>query len=461
MGINHIIDTCRRINLPLRLFCGASAIATKNLLLWFAADGRYYKKVQNLINYKGNKKFVVGTIGEGHLLANRIMILVIASIVLLARRPDSFVNPQFWAEDGSVFFIRQYIDGFSAIAEPYSSYLHLIPRLIACFSESFFNYSLIPTVYNYSCYFITLFVIYSIYSDRLHIKYKGLFALSLVLIPHYKNEVFMNITNLQWFLALLLVILSIKDEPSSKYGSIKAQYIFDILVIAFCGLTGPFLVLLSPLFFIRWIQNKSTYRSVILFIVCITIAVQLSILLNETTRSNISSISMNFNVYIQLFGQKLFGGLFLGDLTKHINDYLLSSMYLSLILLLFWYSFREKDMVIWILLYVHFILLLATIYKFQSNLDALIPIRNGQRYFYIPYVMIVWSLIYILEKTTNWKKTIIVISLLCILCSSLSSRFTTSFVDYEWKSYSNKIGKENVSIPINPTGWKIVVNAPK
>ena len=57
--------------------------------------------------------------------------LAACAAVLAARRPEMFSNPQFWAEDSTVFYHGAYTRGATAIFEPYASYLHLVPRLTA------------------------------------------------------------------------------------------------------------------------------------------------------------------------------------------------------------------------------------------------------------------------------------------------------------------------------------------
>jgi len=106
-------------------------------------------------------------------------------------------------------------------------------------------------------------------------------------------------------------------------------------------------------------------------------------------------------------------------------------------------------------------ILLTAFYKFILTPQILIPPGNGERYFYVPYIMIAWSLIITLEKAKNWKKAIIIMSLLFIMASSLSSNFRNHFIDYNWQFYSNRIGKEDVTIPINPRGWQVKVEARK
>jgi hypothetical protein len=105
------------------------------------------------------------------------------------------------------------------------------------------------------------------------------------------------------------------------------------------------------------------------------------------------------------------------------------------------------------------VFILATLYKFRDSPEILIPQGGGPRYFYIPYVMLTWSLIYLLNNNIKWKKPIIV-ALLFILISSLTSHFHSKpFVDYQWYLYSQAIGKQDIVVPINPKGWQIFVKA--
>ena len=57
-----------------------------------------------------------------------LSVFAIVLVVLIFRRFDGFVNPQLWAEDGTVF-LQQYTDiGAKSIITPYAGYLHTIPR---------------------------------------------------------------------------------------------------------------------------------------------------------------------------------------------------------------------------------------------------------------------------------------------------------------------------------------------
>src|SRR6266849_1786619 len=58
-------------------------------------------------------------------------LLAIALLLLAARKPEALFNPQFWAEDGSLFFHDALLHGFRPLFEPYNGYHNLVPRLLA------------------------------------------------------------------------------------------------------------------------------------------------------------------------------------------------------------------------------------------------------------------------------------------------------------------------------------------
>lgn len=364
------------------------------------------------------------------------------------------INPQFWAEDGTVFFLGQYEFGVSALFKDYAGYLHLVPRVIALFADSFFPYSLIPTVYNYSSLLVTLFVVLSIFSPRFELNNKPLAALAIVLIPHYGNEIFLNITNLQWILSILLIVVLLKRNPASKYGSLTLQYLLDISIIIICGLTGPFIVFLLPLFGYKYFQVKKKYNLLIAVIVSIITLIQLSFITSNAASS--PKINFSLETYSQIIGHKFWGSFLLGHkIAYNQNHYVLSCMYLVVIFLLFWLAYRQKNIYIFFFLSINFIFILATFYKFISNPEILTIPSNGPRYFYIPYLMLTWSLIAWQGKYAQWKN----IFLLLILISSFKNEFRSqAFIDYNWQSYSDRIDQENLAIPINPEGWSIDVN---
>lgn len=393
-------------------------------------------------------------------LRSCLLVLVIATVILLIRKTDSFLNPQFWAEDGVVFFLQQYERGASAIFQPYSGYLHLVPRLIASFADTFFNYSAIPFVYNYLSLIVTLIVVASIFSPRLKIDHKPLLALTVVLVPHSSNELFMNITNIQWFLSILLIIVLMKENPNSDYGSINIQRASDFMVIILCGLTGPFIILLTPFFAWKWLKDQDLYHFSVMSTAIAISLIQLSFLLFIPKQPQANSLALDFDAYSAIVGYKVFGSLFFRKIaTYKPSHYFLSVMYFGLIFMILRFSSLKNNFIVFAL-GIQLMFLSAAFYKFRANPEVLIPAGDSQRYFYIPFIMLIWSLIALLGKQEKWKDAVITVVLSVILISSLTSGFhSLGFVDYNWKLYSKAIGNEDVIIPINPEGWQIHIKA--
>ena len=374
---------------------------------------------------------------------------------MFIRKTDSLINPQFWAEDG-LFFIQQYNNGISAMFIPHAGYLHLVPRTIALLVDFFsVPYAWVPAVYNYLSLAVALSIVGSVFSPRFRVNNKPLIALSIVLVPHYSNEVFLTITNLQWMLALMMVVVLAKEQPSNKYGNTVMQYVYDLFVIIICGLSGPFIMFLAPFFAWKWGKNRTSYNALVFIIVSLIAFVQFKFVISEAIYSQ--EFNMNLETYSSFLGKKYFGVLFLGNqIAYKINGYILCSLYLTLLVLLLYLASQRQDDAVFIFIGVSLVLLLSVSYKFRSNLEILITPSDGVRYFYIPSVMLVWSLISLLEKSRKW----IAILLALAMFASFTSGFRNKpLKDYNWNFYSELIEKKDVIIPINPEGWKINVKA--
>ena len=68
--------------------------------------------------------------------ATRGALLYLAAVALVAsRRPDGLTNPQFWAEDGAVWFAQAYNQGpLTALLTPWTGYVQTFSRLVAAAS---------------------------------------------------------------------------------------------------------------------------------------------------------------------------------------------------------------------------------------------------------------------------------------------------------------------------------------
>lgn len=379
-------------------------------------------------------------------------VLLLCLIILFYREPDGFLNPQFWAEDGVIFFTQNLTFGLSAFWEPYAGYLHLTPRIIA-YLCGFFPISWIPTLYNFSFVILILFVISYLFNPRIALPFKPLLAISIVLIP-YDGEILISITNLQWFLAVLLILLVIQEKPKTNY-----QLFLDIFLIITIGLTGPFIVLFLPLFIFRILYIcRSYYSGYILLLTLLLMLIQSYFIWTGEKLMSDGNASYNLQALEQILALRFSGVLFFGkDISLALNIHFLVGITVILILGLFLLANLEplpQRIPILVFLLSGIITILACFYKFRHNLAILIQIDNGARYFYLFHLLTVWSMIIYLHSS---KKTIRLLAsalLIMVLLAKLTHFQVTPLIDYHWKQYSNQIESgENIKIPINPSGW--------
>jgi hypothetical protein len=170
----------------------------------------------------------------------------------------------------------------------------------------------------------------------------------------------------------------------------------------------------------------------------------------------------NLELYLSVIGRQFFGGLFLGRALKHSNGILVGIIALAYFTILLHLSYKKSTEDKRILKTVVMILsisaaILGSVIA-RYNFSPFVMTISG-RYFYIPHVMVAWSLILCLNQHGIWKNIFLISSLLLIPYSSFSVGMQTRMIDYDWKYYSSLIGTKSViSIPINPH-WSIILHS--
>jgi hypothetical protein len=383
-----------------------------------------------------------------------IPVTALAGLILFLRRPDALLRPQFFAEDGVIFFLGAYFSGLHAVLMPYGGYLHLVPRLVASVALGF-DPRWAPAIYNVSAFSLQLSVVALLFSQRIRLPAKPALAFAFVLVPH-TGEVLINLTSVQWSLALVLVLLLTAEDAITW-----VQRAFDYLVLVLCGLTGPFLFFLSPLLIIRLFSRRSRESARFVFLAGLIAAVQASYLYQDRALFA-RPMPPDPILLVSVMSGRLYGTFFGG---YGISNFPLSTAWIALGLalsgLLAYLAFRPGPWVYSrrILGAAWLCLTLAVAAKFLREAGVLSAPGNGDRYFFLPHVLLAWLLVMEGARREGWKRLLPAIPLVVALILNLPYYRVAPLKDYAWMQHVQPIREGKAfSIPINPEGW--TVNAP-
>jgi hypothetical protein len=173
-------------------------------------------------------------------------------VLLVLRRVDGLANPQFWAEDGTVFFQQSLQPGCWRHVHTFvHGFPYLGQRLIACTATPV-PLVAVPLVYNLVAYVVAAASVaaaslpgfrHVIRSDALRV----VLCVAIAALPQ-ATELLGSLVNTAWFLALWLVLLTLMRLPASL-GSRSA--------LAVAGVLATFSAPLSPLAAPLWLGRAA------------------------------------------------------------------------------------------------------------------------------------------------------------------------------------------------------------
>ncbi len=348
------------------------------------------------------------------LLRKAFLICGLSIIVICLRRPELLLHPQFWAEDFAVFYRDAYIQGISSLAHSYSDFLQTYPRLVALIAVKF-PISIGPLIFNLVSVSIMILPIFVLWSDKTLLEKEGDFkklilTVLLLLMPNV-TEVFGNLTNSIWYLAIASILVLTRLNPSSA----KRWLVFDSIILLLMGMTGPFSsVLLLTAFFLvvhRRARLPETYIKFTILLVCAL--VQIFVYTHHSHQSSSvihqsRSIVSNYNRPVEITGMRFFVLPVLGErivtnesVASSPQMYALGIVFILLALIAFAKTRLEIRTIIFFcaVLYVTSFLRAQTvpIVQFWKMLQFN---AFGERYFLVPF----FGWLVALLALTNYRK---------------------------------------------------------
>jgi hypothetical protein len=173
-----------------------------------------------------------------------IGLFLLALLLLFVKSPDAILAPQFWAEDGAVFFADQFQRAWPPLLTPYAGYLHTVTRLVAWIA-GWFDFSHAPLLYNVFAIVIdAVCIAFVSMRMRTWVPQWAVFA-SFLVVPA-SGDIFGTVTNVQWFMQFALAAACFTPAAAAPAMS-RAVRAIGHVALALAALSGPFSVLVTGL----------------------------------------------------------------------------------------------------------------------------------------------------------------------------------------------------------------------
>ena len=340
------------------------------------------------------------------------LVLGACAAVLFLRRAEAFSNAQFWAEDGH-FFERAYVLGARSLAVPYAGYLHTVPRLVAG-AASLLSPTVAPLAYVAAAALLTLYVASRTLSPRCPLpRAAGFLALGVVLVPD-TYEVLLNIVNLQWVLAGGLVLLLLSRDPERP-----REWAHDLLAALLLGLTGPFSLILLPLFLWRAAARRTRESAVLSAVIVATALLQACVLRSSppSDPGTPGNLGATLAQLLPAIGRRVGGSLLLGSLLPGDLGAAAGTLFgLGTLAALTHLAVRpgpvrrERGMIAAALL----LILAASLFRTRWTLHEYFTPHSNSRYVFVPQLLTIWLLVTLAAERGRAGRIALAIALWCL-----------------------------------------------
>ena len=381
------------------------------------------------------------------------------------------LKPQFWAEDGTVFYQQAHEFGFlHSVLIPYSGYLHLFPRLIAGLSL-FLPLSFVPLFFNLAA--LAVQCLPAIYICTPRLENLGPFRVRLLLAflcfgITGVHEVWGNLTNSQWQIALLSFLILIASPPQSRLGNW-----FDRVALGIGALTGPYCVLLLPIAVIVAFYRRSS-RTISQLAILGVGALAQTIALLIVGRPHLGKLGASFPLFCKLvvirgFVPDLPASMRVARLLHlPVDSWIFSCCVVVAALAVTAWIFRHGSLEMRCALLFTALMLAASLASpvvvvgGAEQWPTMMMPGVGERYWFIPRLMLVVAVLWIAtQRVSKWARAAGAAMMLAILISSAIHWHLVRAPGMYWDPYLHvfnalPVGAQ-LKIPINPPPWTLLL----
>lgn len=181
---------------------------------------------------------------QRHEYPHLICTFMLAFVLLVLKSPDALSTPQFWAEDGAVFFAEQFQHDWPRLLTPYAGYLHTVTRLVAWIASGF-KVLHAPLIYTALAILIDAACVAYVSLRMTPWFSRWAVFLSFFIIPS-SGDIFGTVTNVQWFMQFVLAAACL-TPTATVHKSRWELRVAGYFVLALVALSGPFSIMVAGL----------------------------------------------------------------------------------------------------------------------------------------------------------------------------------------------------------------------
>ncbi len=407
-----------------------------------------------------------GEASRGTRIGLQVFLFLAAAALVASRRPDAILNPQFFAEDGAVWFPDAYNLGLRCLALPEAGYLHTLTRLIALLTL-LFPFTAAPLVMNLCAIAVQALPVNLFLSSRFSAIPIGprLFGAFLYLALPNSYEINANITTIQWHLALLTCLV-LFAEPAESLG----WRIFDVGTLVLMSVDGPMGILLVPVAVALWWKRHDVARSLCFALIPGAI-VQLTTIMTSHAQRSAAPNGANLTRFIHIVARQIFLSSLLGVKTEfHVFmkvpfacEVLITIGGVAAILYAVWRGPIELKLFILFVSLVFGAVLADPLVSLTGTQWEILGVPGaGNRYFFLPTIAFLAALLWLAADSGMPRKSIrraAVTALLVLPVGIGTDWHYKSFVDLHFPAYARTFEEAapgtHLTIPINPPNWSM------
>ena len=386
---------------------------------------------------------------------------------LVSRNPDVLFRPQFSAEVGSLFYQQAHaLRLLHTLSIPYAGYLLVFPRLVAAVSL-LFPLSCAPLVFNFAALLAQCLPAIYLCSPRMQnvgpLKLRILLAFLYIGVPNVA-KIHGNLTNAQWHLAVLSLLIPIAIPPASRLA-----VVFDVTALSISALTGPYSFLLLPVAILVALSRRESWTIKQIWILAAAAIIQATVLLRSGRPHTQEGLGASVPAFCRIVAFQVFVPVFRGmnnsaRFTGHpLALTIVSFVVVALGVALMTYAFVRGGLEIRCLILFAALLLAASLASPLATASgpewaALQNPGSTHRYWYIPELAVAGVTVWLSTMATRKFLRALGAALVCVmLVVDVIYWRLPSLPDMHFGAYAANFKAlppgAHMQIPINPPGW--------